>query len=92
MDLAKENFDTAKEKIYEGVGQVVGGTITFMGYIYGAFLLFGPFVTVYTSYFSIDVWDIDKNGNAIAGFIICSIISLFIILLAILYFRNKMRE
>jgi len=92
IDLAKEKFVIAKEKIHAGVGQVIGGTINFMSYIYGSFLIIGPFIGVYTSYSSIDVWDIDKNGNAIAGFIICSILSLFIVLLTILYFRNKMRE
>lgn len=92
MDLAKEKFETAKEKVFEGIGQVVGGTVNVLSYIYGIFFLIGPFVGVYTSYSSIDVWDTDKNGNAIAGFVICSIISLLILVFGTLYIRNKMRE
>lgn len=92
VELAKEKFDKARDAVYEGVGQVVGGTVNFLSYIYGAIFLVGPFVGVYTSYSSIDVWDTDKNGNAIAGFVICSILSILILAVTIIIIRNKLRE
>lgn len=73
---SKESFTTFKRNVKKDTKEEISIGEYFGFFIFVIMLL----VAICSSYASIDEWNIDKNGNAIAGFVICCIIALILIL------------
>ena len=86
-NMANTSFSTFKSNVIDNLTNAIGASIDFLGIILAVVFAFAPFIGMYTSYNSIKNWDIDRDGNAITGFVICSLLSLFFTIQ--LFFRLK---
>ncbi|MBK8146285.1 MAG: hypothetical protein IPK62_15520 [Bacteroidetes bacterium] len=90
-NLAKEKYTDFKDSLFDNIGQAIGGGIDFLALIASFFFAAAPYIGMYTSYNSVVKWEFDEyNDNAIAGFIVCTILSVLFTILFVLRIKEEL--
>ncbi len=92
LDHSNEVFSTFKSHVFETIGEGVEDAKKIASIFLVPVFCSLPLWGLYSSYHGIKEWDINKYGNAIAGFVICSILSLAVVGFGITFIVRLIRD